>query len=193
MIQELDDYQFIKKIKKGDVSSFDAIFRKYHKKIYYFAISYLKNKEEAEDVVQEVFMNLWKCREQISEYYVFSSYLFKVTYNTTCKRFRKKASDMKHQEEALKDFTIGDDSLNLDMEYNNLLESAKLQISKLPSRQRNILLLSILDGLSNEEIAAKLEISKKTVDNYLSMAKATIRKLLTDGGILSALFIGLFL
>ena len=46
-------------------------------------------------------MNLWKCRAQINEYYVFSKYLFKITYNATCKKFRKQASDKKQLEEVL--------------------------------------------------------------------------------------------
>ena len=95
MTQYLDDKICIKNLKKGDVLSFDDIFKKYNKKVYYFAFSYLKNREEAQDVVQEVFMNLWRHREQINEYYVFSKYLFKITFNSTCKRFRKLASDKK--------------------------------------------------------------------------------------------------
>ena len=163
MIQDLDNKLIINKLKEGDVSSFDAIFKKYNKKVYYFALSYLKNKEEAEDVVQEVFMNLWKYRDQINEYYVFSKYLFKITYNATCKRFRKQSSDKKHLDEVLKNISIEDNSTKLDIEYNNLVETTNLLIEKLPSRQKNILLLSIEEHLSTEQIAQKLNISKKTV------------------------------
>ena len=106
MTKYLDDKVIIKKLKEGDVLSFDEIFKKYHKKVYYFALSYLKNKEEAEDIVQEVFMNLWKYRDQINEYYVFSKYLFKITYNATCKRFRKQASDKKQLEEVLQSIPL---------------------------------------------------------------------------------------
>jgi RNA polymerase sigma-70 factor (ECF subfamily) len=59
----IDDKLAVSKLKEGDVTSFDDIFKKYHKKVYYFANSYLKNKEEAEDVVQEVFMNIWRHRD----------------------------------------------------------------------------------------------------------------------------------
>lgn len=193
MIQYSDDKLIIKKLKEGDVLSFDYIYNKFHKKVYYFAISYLKNKEEAEDVVQEVFMNLWKYREQINEYYVFSKYLFKITYNATCKKFRKQASNKKQLEEVLQNFIIEDNSTNLDIEYNNLLETANLLIEKLPSRQKEIFLLSIKEQLTNEQIAQKLNISKKTVDNYLAMAKTFLRKSLSDGRILSILFFWLFL
>ena len=187
-----DDKLIINKLKEGDVLSFDNIFKKYNKKVYYFALSYLKNKEEAEDVVQEVFMNLWKYRDQINEYYVFSKYLFKITYNETCKKFRKQASDKKHLGEVLQNFTIEDNSTNLDIEYNNLLETANSIIEKMPSRQKYIFLLSINELLTNDEIAQQLDISKKTVENYLAKAKTSLKKSLSDGRILSILFFWLF-
>jgi RNA polymerase sigma-70 factor (ECF subfamily) len=192
MTQYPDDKLIIKNLKEGDVLSFDNIFKKYNKKVYYFAISYLKNKEEAEDVVQEVFMNLWKCREQINEYYVFSKYLFKITYNATCKKFRKQASDKKQLEEVLKNIILEDNSTNLEIEYNNLLEIANLIIEKLPSRQKEIFLLSTQEQLTNEQIAQQLNISKKTVDNYLTITKTFLKKSLSDGRILSILFFWLF-
>jgi RNA polymerase sigma-70 factor (ECF subfamily) len=193
MTQYLDDKLIIKNLKEGDVLSFDSIFKKYHKKVYYFAISYLKSKEEAEDVVQEVFLNLWKCRDQINEYYVFSKYLFKITYNATCKKFRKQASDKKQMEEALQNILIEDNSTNLEIEYNNLLETANILIDKLPARQKDIFLLSINGQLTSEQIAQQLNISKKTVENYLTMAKASLRKSFSDGSILPLLFFWLFL
>jgi RNA polymerase sigma-70 factor (ECF subfamily) len=193
MIKDLDDGLIINKLNEGDVSSFDAVFKKYNKKVYYFALSYLKNKEEAEDVVQEVFMNLWKYREQINEYYFCSKYLFKITYNATCKIFRKQASDKRHLEVVLQNISIEDNSTKLDIDYNNLVETTNLLIGKLPSRQKNILLLNIEEHLSTEQIAQKLNISKKTVENYLAMAKSSLRKSLVSGGILSVLFVWLFL
>jgi RNA polymerase sigma-70 factor (ECF subfamily) len=192
MAQYIDDKLIIKNLKDGDVLSFDSIFKKYNKKVYYFAISYLKNKEEAEDVVQEVFMNLWKHRDQINEYYVFSKYLFKITYNAICKKFRKQASDKKQLEETLQNILIEDDSTNLDIEYNNLLETANSLISKLPSRQKSIFLLRLNEQLTNEQIAKQLKISIKTVENYLATAKTSLRKSLSDGSILSLLFFCLF-
>jgi RNA polymerase sigma-70 factor (family 1) len=189
----LDDKIIINKLKDGDVLSFDNIFRKYNKKVYYFALSYLKNKEEAEDVVQEVFMNLWRHRDQINEYYVFSKYLFKIAYNATCKKFREQASDQKRIEVALRNIFIEDNSTILDIEYNNLIECANFHIEKLPRRQKNIFLLSINDQLTTEQIAKQLNISKKTVENYLAMAKTSIRKALFAAGLLSVIFFCLFL
>jgi len=193
MTQYSDDKLIIKNLKEGDSVSFDNIFNKYNKKVYYFALSYLKNREEAEDVVQEVFLNLWKYRNQINEYYTFSKYLFKITFNAVCKKFRKHASDKKMLEEVLQNIITEDNSTNLDIEYNNLLETSNFLIDKMPSRQKNIFLLYINDQLTSEQIAEKLNISKKSVENYLAKAKTSLRKLLSDGGILSMLFFWLFL
>jgi RNA polymerase sigma-70 factor (ECF subfamily) len=192
MTQYPDDKLLINKLKGGDVLSFDKIFNKYNKKVYYFAISYLKKREEAEDVVQDVFMNLWKYRDQINEYYVFSKYLFKITYTSTCKKFRKQATDKKHLEEVLQNFILEDDSTNIDIEYNNLLETANLLIEKLPARQKKIFLLNTKEQLNSEQIAQQLNISKKTVENYLALAKSFLKKALARGEMGSVLFIWLF-
>lgn len=188
MTQYSDVKLIINKLKKGDVLSFDYIFKKYNKKVYYFALSYLKNKEEAEDVVQDVFMNLWKYRDQINESFVFSKYLFKIAFNATCKKFRKQASDKKQLEVFLQNLTAEDNSYNTDIEYNNLLEIANILIEKLPARQKKIFLLSIFDQLTSEQIAKQINISKKTVENYLALARNSLRKSLSDRSILSVLF-----
>lgn len=193
MTQFLDDDLIINKLKEGDVLSFDHIFKKYNKKVYYFAISYLKSKEESEDVVQEVFMNLWKCRNQINEHYVFSRYLFKITYYATCKKFRKYSSDKRQMEEVLKNVILEDNSTDQAIEYNNLLETTNLLIEKLPSRQKEILLLNLNEQLTSEQISQKLDISKKTVENYLAMAKTSIRKSLCEGHIMPILFFWLLI
>lgn len=184
----MEDNEIVKRFKEGDVLSFDRLFNKYHKKVYYFALSYLKNKEDAEEIVQEVFLSIWRCREQINEYYAFNRYLFKITYNAICKSFRKQASNKKQAENLLKEMVLEDGSTNIEIEYNNLFETARSYIEKLPVRQKSVLLLSINEQFTNEQIAKKLNISKKTVDNHLTKAKAFLKKSLINCGILSILF-----
>lgn len=188
-----DDRIIITKLKKGDVLSFDRVYEMYHKRVYYFALSYLKSREEAEEIVQEVFLNLWRSREHIKEYYVFSRYLFKITFNAIQKAFRKKSSDRKHMENIIKDIVLEDDSTNIDLEYNNLMELANQYIDKLPPKQKSVFLMSITENITNENIAKKLNISRKTVDNHLSNARAFLKKSFVDGKLISALFFSLFL
>jgi len=183
----------VNNLKKGDVQSYEDLFNKYNKKVYYFALSYLKNKDEAEDVVQEVFMDIWRFRDQINEYFEFSKYLFKITYNETCRKFRKKASDKRHIEEVTVYTSVEDNTTRLDIEYDNLVEITKGLIEKLPDRQKEIFLLTINEQLGTDKIAEKLNISKKTVENQLAIVKRTLRKALEEGGILSVLFMYLFI
>ncbi|MBN2762482.1 MAG: sigma-70 family RNA polymerase sigma factor [Bacteroidales bacterium] len=80
-----------------------------------------------------------------------------------------------------------------EIEYNDLLEKAEKIIDRLSNRQKTIFLLSKKEGLSNDEISARLNITKKTVENYLAKAKTFIKKALVDEGLLSLLFYWLFI
>ncbi len=193
MNQPPEDHKLLKQLKKGDVLSFDMVYEKYHKRVYYFALGYLKSKEDAEEVVQEVFLNLWKSRDQIREHFVFSRYLFRITFNSIHKAFRKQTSERKHLEHVMKEIVFEDDSTNIDIEYDNLLETANTYIEKLPARQKHIFQLSVFEHLSNKEISERLNISKKTVDNYISDARAFLKKSFIDGRLISVLFFYLFL
>ena len=77
----------------------------------------------------------------------------------------------------------------IDIEYDSLLENANHLIEKMPTQQKKIFLLSINSQLTNEQIAQQMSISKKTVDNYLSMAKNSLRKSLAAELILFILFL----
>jgi DNA-directed RNA polymerase specialized sigma24 family protein len=115
MTQYLDDKLIIKILKK-EMFYLLILSSKNTIKGLLLRNKLLKSKE-AEDVVQEVFLNLWKCRDQINEYYVFSKYLFKITYNATCTKFRQQASDKKQMEEALQNILIEDTTPQSRNEY----------------------------------------------------------------------------
>ena len=137
-------------------------------------------------------MNLWRNRDHINENYVFSKYLFKMAFNATCNIFRKLSSNKKQLEEVVRNIVLEDNSTNLSIEYNSLLETANRLIEKMPACQKNIYFLNINEKLSTEQIAQKLNISKKTVENYLSKVKTSLKKSFSDGRILSVLFFYLF-
>lgn len=187
-----DQKILIRRFIEGDVRSFDQLYYSYDRKIYSFAQSFLKNKTEAEEVTQEVFINLWRFREQLDESQDFSSYLFKITYNAVCKVFRKKASQRRQAEHIIKNFILEDTSTNLDIEYRNLLEILNKLIEELPPQQKNVFLMKTRDGLDNEQIARTLGISVKTVENHFSNAKNFIKNILINHRLLSILFFWLF-
>ena len=185
--------EMISPLSKGDIFCFDAIYLEYNKKIYSFALSFLKNKEDSEGIVQEVFLTLWRKRAEIKMNQDIGSYLFTITYNTIRKHFRKLARERKHLKEFSKTALTEDDSTNSEVEYENLLEIAESAIDQLPSRQKSIYHYSIRDGLSTKEIAEKLEISTRTVENHLYRAKSQLKKTMLDSSLTSLLFFSLFL
>jgi len=194
MLSEEDNQRnIIGSLNKGDVFCFDEIYLKYNKKIYSFTLAFLKNREDSEGVVQEVFLTLWRKRNDIKIDQDVGSYLFTITYNTIRKHFRKLARERKH----LKEFSISapteDDSTNSGIEYQNLLENAESAIQDLPPRQKTIYNFNMQDGMSAKEIGEKLDISTKTVENHLYRAKSYLKKTILDNSLTSLLFFWLFL
>lgn len=193
MSVENNEHSLIRSLVKGDALSFDQIFSKYNKKVYAFAIRNLKNKEDAESVVQEVFVNLWTNHEKLKEIENLDAWIFMIVFNTIRKHFRQLMRKKKHLEKFAA-YSLEDDNTTVtEAEYNDLLEKAEKIIDRLPDRQRTIFILSKKEGLSNDEISAKLNITKKTVENYLTNAKSAVKKALVDEGLLSLLFYWLFI
>ena len=172
----MDNAQLIRGLQKDDIFSFEEIYRKYNRKIYSFSLGYLRNKNDAEDVVQEVFLNLWRKRSDLKVEGNIDSYLFKITYNAIRKHFRKLSRERKYLEDHGKTIDMIDDSTSTDIEYNNLLEMADTVISQLSPRQKTIYLLNIREGLSCEEISKKMGLSRRTVENHLYRATSYMKK-----------------
>ena len=190
---ENDEHNLIQNLVKGDALSFDQIFSKYNKKVYAFSLRNLKNKEDAESVVQVVFINLWTDRDKLKEIKNLDAWIFMICFNTIRKHFRQLIREKKHLQKFAA-YSLEDDNTTVtETEYNDLLESAEKIIDQLPDRQKTIFFLSKKEGLSNDEISARLNITKKTVENYLTNAKSFIKKALVDEGLLSLLFYWLFI
>ncbi|MDD4193214.1 MAG: sigma-70 family RNA polymerase sigma factor, partial [Mangrovibacterium sp.] len=76
--KELD---LVRKLRDGDSAAFDLLFEQYSSKLYYFVNKYLNQKEESEEIVQDVFLNLWKHKKEIRSGEAFKSYLYKIASN----------------------------------------------------------------------------------------------------------------
>jgi RNA polymerase sigma-70 factor (ECF subfamily) len=193
MVDENHDNILIKQLIKGDAFAFDEIYKKYNQKVYAFSFSNLKNREDAEGVVQEVFLNLWKDRARLNKLRNMEAWIFTISFNIIRKRFRKLARERIHLAN-FSETSLSDDTATIaEIEYKDLLEKADKIIDKLPPRQKTIFLLSKKQGLSNTEISGKLNITNKTVENHLTRARAFLKKSFVDESLLTILFFGLFL
>ena len=79
------DQLLVKALRKGDFKAFEALFFKYNKNLYYFAKGHLGSSEDAEGLVQEVFIKIWEKREDLKEYLSFNSYIFTITFKAILK------------------------------------------------------------------------------------------------------------
>jgi len=187
------DRQLVESLKKGDLFAFDQLFSKYSKKLYYFANGYLDSKEDAEGLVQEVFLIVWEKRKELKEHLSFNAFLYTVTFNAIRKYFRKKSREKKYLDKYLEDFDENHNETVTDIEYNNLCELANKSIEKLPEKRKMIFRLSRHEGLTSEEIANRLHISKKTVENQIHQALKFLREQLGKETLLTILFYYLFI
>lgn len=190
---QLGENKLIQKLIGGDASAFDIIFEKYNKKVYSFSISNLKNKEDAEGVVQEVFYCLWNERAKLKVVKSLDAWIFTISFNLIRKHFRKLVRERKTLRNFSEITSSYDTSTDTAVEYSDLLEKVEKIIDRLPLRQKTIFILSQRDGLSNKEISSQLNITNKTVENYLTRAKATLKTAMVDGQLLSLLFFWLFI
>ncbi|MFH0758091.1 MAG: RNA polymerase sigma-70 factor [Bacteroidota bacterium] len=193
MTNEIHDKELVRNLQRGDVFSFDKIYSKYNRKIYAFSLSYLRSREEAEGVVQDVFLILWRKRNDLKDQYNFESYLFTITYNTIRQYFRKSYRETRFLEDYVRTINTDDDSTRTEIEFNDLMNLAEKVIDQLPPRQKAIYHLNMREGLTCEEISKQLRISIRTVENHLQRAKKYLKNALSDERLVTLLFIWLFI
>lgn len=171
-----DDKILVSQLKQGDKKAFEQIFKKYSERIYYFSIKYLKLKEDAEEITQEVFVRLWNRRFDLKTELSFSSYLFMIAKNAVIDMLRKRQKESVFNE----DINSGVESSSHDdsksIEYNELHEIIQNSIQELPQKRRQIYLLSRDEGLTYKQIAEKLNISIKTVESHMRLALQQLKK-----------------
>lgn len=184
----------LKLLKKGDMAAFDTIYEKYSKRLYAFVFRYLKQEEDTEEIVQEVFLKLWECRKNIDLHASFDSYLFTIAYNTTITLLRKKVNEKKYQEYLINRQLINDaDEIINEIHFREVNIQVKSLLDELTPRQKEVFLLSREEGLTHAEIAEKLHISANTVKNHIVTALSFLKSRIPDGSFSILLFIYLFL
>jgi RNA polymerase sigma-70 factor (family 1) len=155
--------------------AYKYMYEKYQKPLLRFAISYLKMREPAEEIVNDVFLKVWANRKHIAEIINLRIYLFSSVRNACLtsllkdKREKQIASNLPFTEVAQDD----PESLFTCSELNTLIRQT---IQNLPPRCRQVYQLVRIEGLKNKEVATKLNISVNTIDVQLAIA---VKRLVT--------------
>jgi len=171
----LKEQQQLRKIQKGDITSFEALFHHYYNGLCGYSESLVGKKEVAEEVVQDVFFNIWKNRETLRIRQSLQSYLYRAAYNNSMMYLRKMRREHFMEDlsrpEPFVDAPDPSQVLQLD-EVSNLIAQT---LESLPERTREIFRMNRQEGLKYREIAQKLSISEKTVEANMGKALKALR------------------
>jgi RNA polymerase sigma-70 factor (ECF subfamily) len=161
------------KISSGDMKAFERVFREYYSPLTLYAQTFLQDKDAAEEVVQELFYQLWSNRKQIEIKTSLKSYLYQAVRNRSLKVIRHNSVKQKHA-----DLVMGHTS---ELVHENEIEARELQqiitsiLAKLPEKCSLIFRMNRFEGLRYREIAEELSVSVKTVEANMSRALSLLR------------------
>lgn len=176
IIVDADTRRLLQLVKEGDTDAFDSIYNKWSMRIFSLLKKLLHSTEDAEDILQDVFVRIWENRESIDLDKNFNSFIYRVARNTALKFIEK----LKVRNNYAVVMPYDEEDLNAD-EYLIAKETEKTVkdiISAMPDERREIYLLSYRDELDHDAIAAKLKIPKEKVYRELYMARKELRKIL---------------
>jgi RNA polymerase sigma-70 factor (ECF subfamily) len=166
-------------IKEQPQKAIELLFNEYYVKLCTHVNTILKNKNVAEDIVQEVMMEIWRMKDNINVSSSVEAYLKRACRNKSLNYIRSQKmnfEDIDSAEELSSDYISVEDSIAVD----NLQEKINTAIDSLPEKCRLVFMLSRIEGLSYLEIAEQLQISPKTVENQISKALKILRESVYD-------------
>lgn len=152
----------------------EQLFKDYYQALHRYAFTILKNEEDASDVVQSVFINIWEKKDSIEISVSPKSYLFRSVYNESLNFIKKENTRQKHEigaapnPMALTEEPAKDEEQNWQQKIDKVLDL-------MPEQCRKVFMKSRIEGKKYAEIAAELDISIKTVEAHMSKALKIVR------------------
>ena len=172
----MTDSALLDLIKKGHDHAFETLFRQYFKVLSVFANRYVQDMDQAQDLVQDVFVKFYEQRNNLEVHSSLKALLYQSVRNKCLDHLRSKQTRTEHHEKILI-ASQGNDIVGNDvMEELELEEKIAQVIEELPDQCKLIFKMSRLEGKRNAEIAEELNLSKRTVETQISNALKKLRK-----------------
>lgn len=170
--------QYIKDLKNGSRRAFNALYEMYSSRLYGYCYQWTKSHEDAEEIVQDVFVKLWIHRNSIENEETILYFVFKIAKNQLINMYRSNVNSVIYEEYLQYSNTS---SLSIDdtahaVEYDDFCKLLNKIKETLPETQQKVYEYSKLRHLSNQEIAETLGLSEQTVKNQLSLALKVFRE-----------------
>jgi RNA polymerase sigma-70 factor (ECF subfamily) len=170
------DSFLVSKLKEDDVIAFNELYNRYHARIYRLALRFLPCAEDAEEIVQLVYVALWENRYKINENLPFDSYIFAIARHSVYKTLRKavyRQGYLEYLKQNHSDSAFVTEDLVMFNELDTLVQDL---IAKLPPKRREIIRMHREEGLSYNEIAERLSVTNSTINTQLTKALNYIRQ-----------------
>ena len=176
----LCDKELLCRIKKYDRMAFDSIYMKYHRDLFVFACNIIKNRDDASDIIQEVFLKIWEHGDLLPEDINFKSYLYSMTRNRVLNYIRNYQTRLVNNYSLFVDRGMYENAEVLDLadkkEMHALLDDA---IDSLPVQQK-VVAKERRKGVSNSDIAENMGLSLNTVNVHYRLAIKALRTKMKD-------------
>lgn len=173
----MEDERLIERFLSGDEEGFEMLVKKYQNHVVNIVYSLTGETQDADDIAQEVFIKVYKNLGSFSKKAKFSTWLYRITVNTTYNHLKKEKryvpSDYRKDSDVFKKIPLED------LERGELKELIRKSIEKLPFKYRTVIVLKEIEGLSYKEIAKSLGCRIGTVESRLFRARYMLKKILS--------------
>lgn len=162
----------------SDINSFNELYLQYAPRVKAFVFAFLKDKEEASDITHDIFMKIWNRRASMQNVSDFSAYIFRMAKNAVMDFFEHSMVDARYRDMVAGASDIVSVDLSDLVSTEELAVLIQMAIEKMPPRRKEIFIMHRFKGLTYKEIAERLGISPKTVENQISAALTELRKIM---------------
>jgi RNA polymerase sigma-70 factor (family 1) len=175
------DNDIFKQIQQGNKAAFETFFKTHYSNLCAYANKYVQDIDAAEEIVQELFFQIWQRKEELTITSSLKSYLFRSVHNSCLNYIKQKSIHRKHEQTILTENR--DDIYHEDHDHpeeDDMGSTVRAAIEKLPPERRKVFIMSRYEELSYKDIAEKLNLSVKTVENQIGKALKFLREKLKD-------------
>lgn len=169
------EHKELREVASGNTEAFERLFFQYQPRLVYFLTGLTHDKELSRDMAQDLFLALWRDREKLKGVKSFSSYLFQMARYTVYNYFDRLAISEKYTDEFSANAPVAESEEEL-LFVRELQSLINRIVDGMSPQRQCVYRMSREEGLSNDEIAKQLDISKRTVENHLTAALAILRK-----------------